>query len=154
MTEERRLVSEVGLGIATAVRRVSNREAFKFVHIDWTALGAALIAEWPFAALPQPATEPEEGEADNCPSCGLASCIGRFQDADCDHHELAAQPSAEDHALNPDHLDNPLREAAQPSAEVERLRAADGRWAFLNPETGDWIEVKSGVVYLAGSDRP
>ena len=120
MTEERRLVSEVGLGIATAVRRVSNREAFKFVHIDWTALGAALIAEWPFAALPQPATE----------------------------------PSLDDHALNPDHLDTPLREAAQPSAEVERLRAADGRWAFLNPETGDWIEVKSGVVYLAGSDRP
>ena len=66
----------------------------------------------------------------------------------------ATEPALDGHALNPDHLDNPLRDATQPSAEVERLRAADGRWAFLNPETGDWIEVKSGVVYLAGSDRP
>lgn len=44
------LVAEaVGASIAEAVRRVSNREAFRFVNIDWTALGEALVAEWPRA---------------------------------------------------------------------------------------------------------
>ena len=36
-----------GRAIAEAVRRVSNREAFKYVNIDWTALGAALVQEFP-----------------------------------------------------------------------------------------------------------
>lgn len=40
-----------GRAIAEAVRRVSNREAFKFVNIDWTALGAALVEEFTAARL-------------------------------------------------------------------------------------------------------
>jgi hypothetical protein len=37
----------IGRSIAEAVRRVSNREEFRFVNVDWTALGAAMVAEWP-----------------------------------------------------------------------------------------------------------
>ncbi len=45
-----------GALIAETVRRVSNREAFRFVNINWTALGAAFVEEWP-AASPTPDTE-------------------------------------------------------------------------------------------------
>lgn len=54
---------EIGRSIAEAVRRVSNREAFRFVNIDWTALGAALVKEWPFAATVRSTTPPEPEEA-------------------------------------------------------------------------------------------
>ena len=49
-----------GAAIATAVRRVSNREAFKYVNVDWTALGAALVEEWPALAASSPATAGRE----------------------------------------------------------------------------------------------
>ena len=38
---------------------------------------------------------------------------------------------------------------AAPRAEPEMLVTAGGRWAFLDPETGDWIEVKDGTVHVA-----
>jgi hypothetical protein len=34
------------------------------------------------------------------------------------------------------------------SRPSDGLAAAPGRWAFLDPETGDWIEVKPGVVFV------
>jgi len=49
----------LGSSIATAVRRVSNREEFNHLHIDWTALGAALVEEWPALAA-SPATAGRE----------------------------------------------------------------------------------------------
>ena len=38
-----------------------------------------------------------------------------------------------------------------PAVTETALRATPGRWAFLDTETGDWIEVKPGVVFLAGT---
>jgi len=35
------------------------------------------------------------------------------------------------------------------TADPGRLDVAPGRWAFLDTETGDWIEVKPGVVHVA-----
>ena len=41
------------------------------------------------------------------------------------------------------------RVAATPDAPADGLERKPGRWAFLDEETGDWIEVKAGVVWGA-----
>lgn len=67
------MTTEIGASIAEAVRRVSNREAFRFVYIDWTALGAALVQEWP-AATPEPPAQ----HLDFCSGgefCSLDDCL-------------------------------------------------------------------------------
>ena len=54
-------------------------------------------------------------------------------------------------------IENMEQEIVRLRAAIVRLRAAlaltldvaPGRWAFLDTETGDWIEVKPGVVHVA-----
>lgn len=35
----------------------------------------------------------------------------------------------------------------EPLAGLAALEPKPGRWAFLDPETGDWIEVRDGTVW-------